>query len=69
MMLMTLMLMLIAPQGCTEIKRQCCACTSGSGTPNCSTIGIACQPSTRLCRSRDTRASPYKTKVAKPKEG
>ncbi len=69
MMLMTMMLMLVAPQDCTGIKRQCRACTSGSGMSNCSTIGIACQLSTRLCRSRDTRPSPYKTKVAKPKDG
>ncbi len=49
-MLLTFLLMAATPPGCTEVKQQCRACTTRDGKPQCSTIGIACQPVVRVCR-------------------
>ena len=51
MMLLALALALkvTAPQGCTDVKNECRVCTTRDGKRVCSNIGIACQPSIRIC--------------------
>ena len=41
--------LLSAPSTCTEIKQQCRACPTGGSVKGCSTVGIACQPTRRIC--------------------
>ena len=41
--------LLSAPSTCTEIKQQCRACPTAGSVKGCSTVGIACQPTRRLC--------------------
>jgi hypothetical protein len=65
-MLITLALMLAAPQGCTEVKQQCRACASSDGKQRCSNIGIACQPSLRVCRPKEDRMRGKGSKTAVP---
>ena len=38
-----------APSTCTEIKQQCRACPTQRSIKGCSTVGIACQPTRRIC--------------------
>lgn len=38
-----------APSTCTEIKQQCRACPTEGSVKGCSTVGIACQPTRRVC--------------------
>jgi hypothetical protein len=49
-MLLTLVMLLAAPDGCVDVKQQCRACTSSDSKQGCSNIGIACQPSRRICQ-------------------
>lgn len=67
-MLMIVALMLAAPQNCTVVKQQCRACTSSNGKQLCSNIGIACQPSIRICRPKDTKTPSNGPKLAKPND-
>lgn len=48
MFFLTLALM-SAPSTCTEIKQQCRACPTAGSVKGCSTVGIACQPTRRIC--------------------
>lgn len=41
--------LLSAPSTCTEIKQQCRACPTAPNVKGCSTVGIACQPTRRIC--------------------
>ncbi len=66
-MLTTFLLFLSASQGCTDVKQQCRACTKVSGKEQCSSIGIACQPSLRICRPKDARMPMNGTKTTKAK--
>lgn len=43
--------LLSAPSTCTEVKQQCRACPTAGGVKGCSTVGIACQPTRRICES------------------
>jgi hypothetical protein len=51
-MLWMMTLALASPQACTEVKRECRACTTAAGKKRCSNIGIASQPSIRICRPK-----------------
>lgn len=55
-MLMLATLALASPQTCTDVKRECRACKIIKGKQRCSNIGIACQPSIRVCRPKVTSA-------------
>ncbi len=68
MMLATLALLLVSPQRCTDIKRECRACTAASGKQRCSNIGIACQPVARLCHPKDAKTPVGRPRAAKPRE-
>lgn len=48
MLFLTLALM-ATPSTCTEIKQQCRACPTEGSVKGCSTVGIACQPTRRIC--------------------
>ena len=48
MFFLTLALVSASPT-CTEIKQQCRACPTGGSAKGCSTVGIACQPTRRIC--------------------
>jgi hypothetical protein len=41
--------LLSAPSTCTEVKQQCRACPTAGSVKGCSTVGIACQPTRRIC--------------------
>lgn len=41
-----------APPGCTDVRQECRACTTRDGKRVCSNIGIACQPSIRICHAK-----------------
>lgn len=49
-MLLALVLSFAATERCVEVKQQCRACATIDGKQRCSNIGIACQPSARLCK-------------------
>ncbi|MBB5728918.1 hypothetical protein [Sphingomonas prati] len=68
-MLLTLALMLATPQLCTEVKRECRACTTVDGKRTCSNVGTACQPSTRICRPKATATPADRPKTTKPQVG
>ena len=51
-MLLSLMMLLSAPAGCIDVKQQCRACVIREGKQRCSNIGIACQPSLRVCKPK-----------------
>ncbi|MEH3123755.1 MAG: hypothetical protein PGN16_17600 [Sphingomonas phyllosphaerae] len=57
-MLLTIALALAAPISCTDVKRICRACPTGGSNAGCSNIGIACQPSIRICRQKDGMTVP-----------
>lgn len=61
-MLMMLVLMLVGPETCTTVKQECRACTTNGGKQICSNIGIACQPSVRICRSKPSRVPSDRSK-------
>ncbi|MCK8456361.1 hypothetical protein [Sphingomonas faeni] len=63
MFFLTLMLVSASPN-CTEIKQQCRACPTGGSAKGCSTVGIACQPTRRICEP----APPAKT-ATRPDRG
>jgi hypothetical protein len=48
MFFLTLALVSASPT-CTEIKQQCRACPTEGSVKSCSTVGIACQPTRRIC--------------------
>jgi hypothetical protein len=48
MFFLTLALVSASPT-CTEIKQQCRACPTEGSVKGCSTVGIACQPTRRIC--------------------
>jgi hypothetical protein len=48
-MLLLVFALLSTPQPCVEIKQQCRACPTDSKL-GCSSVGIACQPTRRLCQ-------------------
>lgn len=52
-MLTIVAVMIAASQACTTVTQQCRACTITAGTKHCSNIGIACQPSLRICTPKD----------------
>ncbi|MFV0623129.1 hypothetical protein ACBY01_03830 [Sphingomonas sp. ac-8] len=52
-MLALLLALAANPQHCTDVPQQCRACTVVAGRQQCSTIGIACQPTKRICRPAD----------------
>ncbi|MEG8043092.1 MULTISPECIES: hypothetical protein [unclassified Sphingomonas] len=56
--------LLSAPSTCTEIKQQCRACPTEGSLKGCSTVGIACQPTRRVCEP----ATPAKA-VVRPDRG
>jgi hypothetical protein len=66
MMVLMLALLLAAPQGCIDTRRECRACTTTDGKQRCSNPGIACQPLTRLCRPNTDMAAAERPKTAKP---
>jgi len=49
-MLLMMLMLLAAPEACVDVKQQCRACTFSDGKQRCSNIGIACQPSRRICQ-------------------
>lgn len=55
-MLITLALLFAGPQSCTETRQECRACPTVGGKRRCSNIGIACQPSVRVCLPRSKPA-------------
>ena len=65
-MFLTLTLLLTAPQGCIDTKRECRACTTTDGKQRCSNAGIACQPLTRICRPKNETAAAERPKTPKP---
>ena len=48
MVFLTLALVTASPT-CTEIRQQCRACPAAGSVKGCSTVGIACQPTRRIC--------------------
>ena len=48
MILLSLALVSASPT-CTEIRQQCRACPTEGSAKGCSTVGIACQPTRRIC--------------------
>ncbi len=48
MLFLTLALAAAAPT-CTDVKQQCRACPTAGSVKGCSTVGIACQPTRRIC--------------------
>ncbi|MEG8039945.1 hypothetical protein QP166_11570 [Sphingomonas sp. LR60] len=60
-MLLMMALALAVPTSCTDVKRVCRACPIGGNAARCSNIGIACQPSIRICRT-ETLARSTSTK-------
>ena len=48
MILLSLALVSASPT-CAEIRQQCRACPTEGSVTGCSTIGIACQPTRRIC--------------------
>ena len=68
-MLTILALMLASPQVCADVKRQCRACTVSKGEKRCSNIGIACQPSIRVCRHKDGVGSSDRPRVGASRRG
>ena len=48
-MLVLTLALLSAPVSCTEIKQQCRACPTADIIKGCSAVGIACQPTRRIC--------------------
>lgn len=48
MILLSLALVSASPT-CTEIRQQCRACPTEGSVKGCSTVGIACQPTRRIC--------------------
>ena len=48
-MLFLTLALVSAPSTCTEIKQQCRACPAEGSINGCSTVGIACQPTRRVC--------------------
>ncbi len=64
-MLLTLAILLAAPEGCVDVKQQCHACTSSDSKQRCSNIGIACQPSRRICQPKGAIPISNRTKVQK----
>lgn len=65
-MFLMLALLLTAPQGCTDTKRECRACTTTDGKQHCSNPGIACQPLTRICRPRHDVVAAERPKTMRP---
>jgi len=65
-MFLTFALLLAAPQGCIDTKRECRACTITDGKQRCSNPGIACQPLTRICRPKSDMTVAERPKAAKP---
>jgi hypothetical protein len=65
-MFLTFALLLAAPQGCIDTKRECRACTTADGKQRCSNPGIACQPLTRICRPKGDMTAAERPKAAKP---
>lgn len=63
MFFLTLALVSASPT-CTEIKQQCRACPVAGSIKGCSTAGIACQPTRRICEP----AAPAKI-AARPERG
>ena len=64
-MLLTLVILLAAPEGCVDVKQQCRACTFSAGKQRCSNIGIACQPSRRICQPKGAIPVSDRSKVMK----
>jgi hypothetical protein len=51
-----LALALLATQTeCVAVRQQCRACPTGKSPQGCSSVGIACQPTRRLCEPRKLR--------------
>ncbi|MBC3942682.1 hypothetical protein [Sphingomonas albertensis] len=48
MILLSLALVYASPT-CTETRQQCRACPTEGSVKGCSTVGIACQPTRRIC--------------------
>jgi len=55
-MLLAMVIMMSAPDACTDVRQQCRTCTTVRGRRICSGVGIACQPLIRICRPRDGSA-------------
>jgi len=68
-MLMTFALLVAGAQNCSEVKQQCRTCVLSNGKQQCSNIGIACQPSLRLCRPKEVETQSKGKKAAKPNVG
>jgi hypothetical protein len=65
-MFLTFTLLLAAPPGCIDTKRECRACTITDGKQRCSNPGIACQPLARICRPKGDMTAAEWPKPAKP---
>ena len=55
--MLTILALALAPipapsRACADVKRECRTCTASNGKRRCSTAGIACQPSIRICRAK-----------------
>lgn len=48
-MLFLTLALVTAPPTCTDVKQQCRACPTAGSVKGCSTVGIACQPTRRIC--------------------
>lgn len=64
-MLLTLALAVTVPTSCTDVKHVCRACPSGGNVARCSNIGIACQPTIRICRPKGGITTPAPGTLAK----
>lgn len=64
-MLLTMALALATATSCTDVKRVCRACPSGGNVAQCSNIGIACQPSIRICRAKNRAVVPVPSTSAR----
>jgi len=65
-MFVTMALTLATTTSCTDVKRVCRACPVGENITRCSTIGIACQPSIRICRPKVNAAAKQRRSVTRP---
>jgi hypothetical protein len=54
-MVFLILALVSAPSTCTEIKQQCRACPTEASVKGCSTVGIACQPTRRICEPAASR--------------
>lgn len=69
MMLVALALLLASTQACEDIRKECRICPASGDKSRCSNIGIACQPSIRICRRSNGAIPPDRPKTMKRRNG